>query len=130
MSDKKDYPEKTPEQLKEFGQVMTVAYLVICFICYWKMSAAAVVFIVLALVFYSFAILVPRVLRVPEKYWMIMAEKMSVVMTFIITSLIFFVLVTPMSLIFRLIGKKLIDTAYDEKAESYWIPVSPDGPAS
>ena len=130
MSDKNTYPEKTPQQLKEFGQVMTIACLVACFICYWKLSSVAVPFAALGLVFYTLGILAPKTLRVPEKYWMIMAEKMSVVMTFLITSLIFFAFVTPMSLIFRLIGKRLIDTDYDEQAKSYWVPVAPDGPAS
>ena len=122
--------KKTQEELKEYGQVMAVARLVFCFICYLKQSVWAVFFVGLALIFYSLAVLAPSVLRLPEKYWMAMAERISVVVTFILTTLIFYLLVTPTGLIFRLLGKRPIELGFDPEAKTYWVPIKADGPAS
>ena len=40
----------------------------------------------------------------------------------------FFVAVTPMALVMRLAGKKLLNMDYEPAAKSYWIERKPPGP--
>ena len=48
------------------------------------------------------------------------ARKINVVMTFIILSIAWTIVVVPISLLLRIIGKKVMDMSYDLSAQSYW----------
>lgn len=123
--------EKTAAELRDFGYVMTIALLVVSALLIWKNKSAVLFTIGLAPVFLIPAVFWPISLRVPEKYWMKFADKLSTVMTFIIMTLTFFGAVMPIGLILRLSGKDLIGRFRPRKpVDSYWIPVEADGPGS
>ena len=76
------------------------------------------------------ALILPPVLAPIERVWMALARLLQVVMTTLILTLMFFVVMTPMGFLLRLSGKDLLDMRRDPDAESYWVPAEPDGPAS
>jgi hypothetical protein len=53
--------------------------------------------------------------------WMKMAEGMSWVMTRVILGLFFFLVVTPVGLVMRLLGKGPLDVAWRDGKPSYWV---------
>jgi hypothetical protein len=58
------------------------------------------------------------------------ARALGVVMTTIILTLTFFLVMTPMGLLLRLMGKDLLGMRGDPAIASYWTPVEEDGPCS
>jgi hypothetical protein len=63
----------------------------------------------------------PRLLVVPNRLWMGVAEAMGFVMTRVILGLVFFLIVTPIGLLRRLTGGDPLGRR-SRSAESYWKP--------
>ncbi len=65
--------------------------------------------------------LYPKLLVVPNRLWMGMAEAMGFVMTRVILGLVFFLVVTPIGLVRRLTGGDPLGRR-SARGESYWKP--------
>ena len=61
--------------------------------------------------------------------WMKLAEGMGWVMTRVILSLFYFLILTPFGLVRRLMGKPTLDTAWRDGKASYWIDKEPAEPS-
>ena len=122
--------EKTKKDLRKFGLVMTVPLALIGGYLWWKGRGAAPYVVGAAAFFLLSGLLVPQLLRPVEKIWMKFAEILSAIMTRVILTLAFYLVISPFGLLLRLLGKDLLNLRFDQERESYWIPVEPDGPAS
>lgn len=121
---------KTTRELRRFGFVMTLPLLVIGIILFWRGKEGAPYVIGLAFLFSLAALVSPSVLRPVEHAWMALARVLSIVMTYVILTLTYYLIITPMGLILRLFGKDLLQKKYKSANTSYWVPVEPDGPCS
>jgi hypothetical protein len=65
----------------------------------------------------------PRVLVLPNRAWMLLAEGLSFVSTRIILALVFFLVVTPIGVIKRMMGWDPLSRR-GARSESYWKPYS------
>jgi saxitoxin biosynthesis operon SxtJ-like protein len=70
----------------------------------------------------AFSAVWPRALKYPYIAWMTMAFALGFVMSQVILTLLFFLLVTPIGLVARLFGKDFLNRKLDRQATSYWIP--------
>jgi hydrogenase/urease accessory protein HupE len=70
----------------------------------------------------AFGAVWPRALKYPYIAWMTMAFALGFVMSQVILTLFFFLLVTPISLLARLVGKDFLNRKRDLQATTYWIP--------
>jgi hypothetical protein len=61
---------------------------------------------------------------------MALSRALSVVMTYVILTLMFFLVITPIGLALRLVRKDLLQMRLDRKKVSYWVAVDTDGPCS
>ena len=64
----------------------------------------------------------PRALRTIYIAWMALAFTLGFVMSNVILTLLFFLLVTPIGLLSRLFGKDFLARKLDKHGASYWIP--------
>lgn len=64
----------------------------------------------------------PMLLKPIYKVWMTLAILMGWVMTRIILSVLFYLIVTPIGLSMRLLGKDFLDLELSDEVDSYWIP--------
>ena len=71
----------------------------------------------------------PRLLKPLNILWFKFGMLLHKVVTPLIMGLIFFVTVTPIALIMRATGKRLLNLQFDEQARSYWVERQPPGPA-
>ncbi len=65
--------------------------------------------------------LVPAVVKPLYFAWMAMALALGFVMTRVLLTIFFFLVMTPVALVFRLIGRDPLHRKLDRAAESYWI---------
>ncbi len=56
--------------------------------------------------------------------WMVFAEFMGMVMSTVILTIFFYLLFTPIVLVTRLFGKKMLDLSWHDERDSYWIEKS------
>lgn len=68
----------------------------------------------------------PQSLKLIYKLWMSLALVMGSVMSRVLLTVIFFVLVTPIGWITRLIGKRFLENTLDKTAATYWLPKKSD----
>ena len=125
--------ELSPARLKtlrNFGFIMTGALGIIGGLLFWKGKDTSFIFLGVASLFLAAALAAPKVLAPIERAWLKFGEKISVVMTFVLVTLIFYLVVTPIGVIMRLCGKDLLGTKLDPEMKSYWVPVEVDGPSS
>ena len=77
----------------------------------------------IAAVLWLVAIVVPAALRHLERKWMALAERLSFISTMIVLTAAFFLIVTPIGIIRRALGKDELGLGYDPGEASYWTPV-------
>jgi len=65
--------------------------------------------------------LLPAVVKPLYYAWMTMAVALGFVMTRVLLTIFFFLVLTPVALFFRLIGRDALHRKLDREAESYWI---------
>lgn len=125
---------KSPRELRKFGMVMTVPLLLLAGLLYWRKGLdepAAFFAVAGAAAFFLFAgLLVPRLLAPIEWAWMKLALVLSWVMTRVVLTLTFFLMIMPIGLLMRLLGRDPIERRKDPAATTYWVPVEPDGPGT
>lgn len=63
----------------------------------------------------------PIALRPVYRVWMGLAIALGFVMTRVLLTLVFVLLMLPIGLVLRLIGKDLLSRRIDREADSYWI---------
>src|SRR5215472_5724622 len=83
----------------------------------------------LAAWFLFIALLRPAVLSPLNKFWTKLGLLMGRVVSPVVTAVLFYVVVTPTALLFRLLGKDPLHLSHAPEARSYWIERQPPGPA-
>ena len=121
---------KSKAELRKFGFVMTGALGVFGGLGMWREKDFGPWLISIAIAFALLALLAPRALAPVEKAWMAFAHVIGTVMTYVILTVAFILVFTPMGLFLRLLGKDLLERKIDPDAPSYWTPVDPDGSAN
>ena len=125
--------EKTSGQLREFGEVMALACLVFAALGIYKRAVMTLLilgFLLGALFFLTMGFFRPQGLRLIEKKWMVFAEKLGTVVTFLVMLVTFFLVITPIGLFMRLLRSDLLKMRLDPQRPSYWEKVEQDGPGS
>lgn len=109
-------------ELRKFGVIMGIAITIIGFFPILGGRGLNHNFFIISAFFLLSAFLWPRSLFIIHKTWMILAIIMGWIMTRIILSVLFYMIITPLNAISRLFGKHFLDLSLDPGAESYWIP--------
>lgn len=116
--------------LRRFGFVMAAAFAVLAALLLWKHRPAGPYLLALAAAFGLAGGVAPRLLDPIERAWMRLAGVLSVVMTYVVLTLAFFLVVTPLGLLRRTFRRDPLGLRLDRRASTYWVPVEPDGPGS
>jgi hypothetical protein len=94
---------------------------------WWKWLAAG------SGAFLLVGLLVPIVLRPLNWVWMRLGLILGMIISPIVLGIIYFVVITPVALFFKIKGRDALSRKYDAKLASYWVhrdPPGPDGPSS
>ena len=110
-------PESNP---KKFGLVMAAA-LTGLFLLRWVLSGSLAWWLLVpAICFLVASLLIPRVLTPVEAGWMKLAGWLGAVNSWILLTLVFAVVMTPLGLLRRLLGRPPIALRPDADCQSYW----------
>jgi hypothetical protein len=90
---------------------------------HWALAAIAVAVLLVTAV-------APSALSIPNRLWMRLSMTLAKVVNPVVLSLIFYVFVTPLAMLLKVMGKDVIERRIDSRRESYWVPrTSSDTPA-
>ncbi|MFQ5572160.1 MAG: SxtJ family membrane protein [Rhodothermales bacterium] len=117
--------DTSKKALRSFGWVVGIVLVGIGAIVWWRLDWTATravywlggiggTLIVLGLA-------APWLLKPIYRVWMALAVVLGFVMTRVILTLVYCLIITPIGLVFRLIGKDPMQRTIDRNASSYWI---------
>jgi hypothetical protein len=75
-----------------------------------------------------FGLIAPRLLKYIYLVWMTLAMVMGFVVSHVILTLFFFLVITPIGFAARLAGKDFLSLKLDRTAPSYWVTRNSSGP--
>ena len=106
---------------RSFGVIFFIVFLILGL---WplKNSGNPNLYIIgLAGIFLVLGILNSKILSPFNKAWIKLGEFLGTIIAPIVMALIYFVVLTPISLIVRIFGKDLLELKFLKKRETYWI---------
>lgn len=108
--------------LRKFGLVVGGVFVLIGFLFLWRHPNRTPYFAWPGGVLMFAGAVLPRALKWVYVAWMSLAFVLGFVMAHIILAVLFYLMITPIGLIARLIGKDFLRLKLYRAAASYWIP--------
>jgi hypothetical protein len=125
-----------PATLRGFGLVGIVAFGFFGAAAFWRFyplhwisedASGATSAVLLALAGYcaSFAAVYPKALRPLYLALTVLTFPIGFVVGHVVAAIVFYVILTPVGWVFRLIGRDAMQRKFDPGAESYWVRRNP-----
>ncbi|GAC1395167.1 MAG: hypothetical protein NVSMB68_12200 [Thermoanaerobaculia bacterium] len=107
------------KQLIAFGVTISVAMALLALVRVWRrgLDEIAILVLVSSALFALTAFLTPETVAPIHRWWMRFAEVLSWINTRVLLILIFYLVVTPLGLVMRLLRRAPLDMA---RRDSYW----------
>lgn len=112
--------KETKKDLRKFGLTVGSVIAVIGIVLFYFEKSSAVYFAVIGGILIFLGVLFPRLLKQLNKFWMGLAIVLGFIMTRIILTTLFYLVITPIGFIAKIFGKKFMILKYDTSAETYW----------
>jgi hypothetical protein len=109
-------------ELRKFGLVVGGIFAAIGLLLLIRGKAAWPWFATPGLLLVVLGGLIPATLKYIYIGWMAMAFALGFIVSHVILTLFFFLVITPVGLVARLLGKDFLRLRLDRNAPSYWIP--------
>ena len=106
--------------LRKFGITIGVILLIIAGFLFWKEKESFQILLTFGVTLCILGIAIPIILKPIYWVWMIFATILGWIMTRVILSLLFYIIITPIGLILRFFGKQFLELRWDKSKESYW----------
>ena len=113
--------KSTKKELRSFGITVGIVFGVLAFALWWQGKANFIYFAAISIVLVVLGLIFSAVLKPIQKIWMGFALIIGYFMTRVILSVLFYLILTPLSLISRIRGKDFLNLKIDKNAASYWI---------
>ncbi len=122
--------DTSKKALRSFGWVVGGVLLVIAAVVGWRndwtLTTAAYVLGGIGGALVVLGLAAPVVLKPVYRVWMALAVVLGFIMTRVILSVVYYLVMTPIGLVMRLFGKDPMHRRIDPEASSYWIEKSYD----
>lgn len=112
--------KETKEDLRKFGLTVGIVLTAIGALLFYFEKSSAIYFAVIGGLLILFGILIPQLLKPLNKIWMGLAIILGFIMTRVILTTFFYLVITPIGFLARIFGKKFMALKYDRSAKTYW----------
>lgn len=121
---------KSPAELRKFGLTMALVLTVLALFLIWRGRVSGLYLCCFGGLFLVAALLKPLVLEPIEASWLAFGEAVGKVVSVIVLSLTYYLVMTPTGLLLKLMGRDILSLKLSPEAKSYWSPVEENGPQS
>ena len=111
--------QSTNKILKSFGFTIGFLLLIIGAVLFYNSNELFVYFFSIGLIFIWLSLIAPTVLKPGHKIWMTFAIIIGWVMTRVILSVLFYLIISSIGIFARLVGKDFLNLK-SKSNESYW----------
>jgi hypothetical protein len=112
-------------EVRKFGLLFSAVCALAGLVMLWKGGSRAWILFALAGMFLVTGLVWPRALRLFYVVWMRFAALLAWINTRVLLSALFFLVLTPVGLVFRLMGKDLLEQKIDRSKATYWVKRNP-----
>tara|TARA_B100001989_G_C24201974_1_gene298838 strand:+ start:180 stop:560 length:381 start_codon:yes stop_codon:yes gene_type:complete len=112
---------KSQSSNKSFGLLFFVVFLIIGLWPLKNGESLNIYFIIASVVFLILGLLNSKLLSPLNKSWIKLGEILGIIIAPIVMALVYFVILTPISIIVRVFGKDLLGLKLFKEKETYWI---------
>jgi hypothetical protein len=98
-----------------FSVIVAIGWLLSGQIPFWALGISGALLVT--------ALLAPGLLMPLNRLWMLLGQRIGVVSNHLLLGIFFFLLITPMGGVIRLLRRSSIRKRPDPAVESYWTPV-------
>ena len=112
---------KSQSSNRSFGFLFFVVFLIIALWPLTKKGDINFYLILIAVIFLILGLSNSKILTPLNKTWIKFGELLGRIIAPIVMALVYFLILTPISLIVRLFGKDLIGMKFSNDIKSYWI---------
>ena len=112
---------KSQSSNKSFGLLFFAVFVILGL---WPLKNGAsinIYLIIISIIFLILGLVNSKLLSPFNRSWVKLGEILGVLIAPIVMSLIYFVILTPVSLAIRIFGKDLLGLRFSKKKETYWI---------
>ena len=111
---------KNKENNKSFGILFFIVFLLIAIWPVLESGSIRLWSILISLIFFILGIINSKILTPLKKGWIKLGEILGKFIAPIVMGFIYFIIITPIGILMRLLGKDLLNIKYN-KNKSYWI---------
>jgi ABC-type uncharacterized transport system permease subunit len=112
--------KETKRDLRKFGLTVGGVLAAIAVLLFYFEKPSAIYCAVIGGLLILCGALFPQLLKPLNKVWMGLAIVLGFFMSRLILTVLFYLVLTPISFLAKFVGKKFIVLKYDKSAESYW----------
>jgi len=77
--------------------------------------------IIISFIFLTLGVINSRILSPINKWWIKFGEFLGIIIAPVIMALVYFAILTPVSLFVRVFGKDLLGLKFSKKQKTYWV---------
>ena len=111
---------KSQSSNRSFGLLFFIVFIVVGLWPVIKGETANIYLILISLFFLIFGLINSKILSPFNKGWIKLGEILGLIIAPIIMALVYFIILTPISLIVRMLGKDLLGLKFLKKQDTYW----------
>ena len=111
---------KSQSSNRSFGLLFFIVFIAVGLWPVTKGEAANIYLILTSLFFLIFGLINSKILSPFNKTWIKLGEILGLIIAPIIMALVYFIILTPISLIVRMLGKDLLGLKFLKKQDTYW----------
>ena len=112
--------KETKKDLRKFGITVGGVLILIAALLFYFDKFSAPYFGVIGAILFLTGIVIPQVLKPLNKIWMGLAIVLGFFMSRLILAILFYLILTPIAFIAKLVGKKFMFLKYDKSVKTYW----------
>ncbi len=112
--------DSSDKAVKKTGISLGIVLILISLLLWYLGKASFIYFSVTGGIFLILSFIALPALRSFHKLWMMLALVLGFIMSRIILTLLFYIILTPIALIARISGKKFMLLGFDKSASTYW----------
>lgn len=112
----------TTRDLRKFGLIVGGVFLLLGGLFFFRHKPVWPYFLTPGMLLVLLGLIAPRRLKAVYVAWMGMAFALGLVVSTVVLTLFYFLVITPLALAGRLSGKDFLSEKLDPRAKSYWLP--------
>ena len=109
------------KELRQFGITVGVFLGLLAGLFLLRQRDYYLYFFIFSLTFIFLGLVLPATLKHIQKIWMSLGILIGWLVTRVILTVLFYLVVTPIGVIAKVFGKHLLDTKFNPDADSYWM---------